>query len=104
MRNAETEAATDRRNRRIGEFIEGLGQGVGLGGLEDGRVVSIRIRFPTEAEPTTLLVVRASAEVGPRIAFIGAFSAGDALLAWRARAGAAGMKWREDIPWSERAG
>ena len=102
MRDSEAEEVQGRRHRRIGEFIDALGQGPGRGELLEGRLVTFRIRFSTEADPSTLLVVRCEAKDGPRIAFVGAYRAADAILAWRARSGAQGMKWREDVPWEQR--
>lgn len=104
MRDVEREAAAERRSRRIGEFIESLSGDQDLRGLTKGRLVGFQVRMPAEEEPSALLIVRALAEEGRRIAFVGAFSVGDAILAWRAREGGKGMKWREDIPWAERQG
>jgi hypothetical protein len=58
--------------------------------------------MPSEVEPSTLLIVRASAKGEKFIAFIGAFSVTDAILAWRARVLGDGLKWRVDVPWEGR--
>ena len=99
MRNAESEAVLGKRHARIGEFLDALGQGVGVRDLQEGRLISVRIRLPTEEEPSTLLVIRATAQRGGCVAFVGGFSVGDVVLAWRARMAGSGMKWREDKPW-----
>lgn len=85
----------------MGEFLESLGAGRGVGGLEGGRVLSIKVRLPTEVEPSVLLVVRATSAAGPRIMFVGAYDLGDAILAWRARSVAEGIKWRIDVSYEE---
>lgn len=102
MRDTKEEAVQERRAARLGEFIEVLGQGHGTEGLEDGTLKDIRVRFATEEEPSTLLIVRATSREGDHIAFVGAYSAADALLAWRAKDAGPGLKWREDVPWGER--
>lgn len=102
VRDVEAEARRAKRHARIGEFVCALSQGAGTRGLAEGVLVSVKARFPTEEEPSTLLVVRARSEEGAVIAFVGAYSLGDALLAWRARVSAGSMKWREDVPWEQR--
>ncbi len=102
MRDAEAEAALDKRHRRLGEFVDGMGKGVVVASLEGGALVSVKVRFPTEEEPSTLLIVRVLAEKGPLIGFVGAYGMGDALLALRARVLGKGVKWREDVPWGQR--
>jgi hypothetical protein len=102
MRDAEREADEARRSRRIGEFIESLEGSKGSASIEGDRLVGFQMRMPTEEEPSALLIVRVASEKGRRIAFVGAFSAADAMLAWRARVKAGKMKWREDVPWAER--
>lgn len=104
MRDGEAEEVEARRARRVGEFLAIVGTGRAAAPLEGGRVTAWRVRMPTEEEPSVLLVVRAVAGEEGHIAFIGAFSVTDALLAWRARATGSGMKWREDVPWGERSG
>lgn len=83
-------------------MIAAIGGGLGLGGLADGVLTGLSVRMPTEMEPGLLLVVRATTPNGKRIAFIGAYNLGDALLAWGKRSRAGRMKWREDLPWQER--
>lgn len=102
MRDADVEAGTLRANARIGEFMASLSEGRGVQGLPDGVLTGFRLRLPTEQEPSVLLVIRAESAEGRHIAFVGAFSVFDALLAWRSRCQGAAMKWREDVPWDER--
>lgn len=102
MRNVDAEASDEKRYVRIGEFVDRLGGRAGVESLEGGVLKSVRVRFPTEEDPSALLIVRASAEEGERIAFIGAYGCGDAILAWRAKDKAGRMKWREDVPWEDR--
>lgn len=104
MRDAREEAVQERRCRRVGEFLDAVGRGLDAVGLKNGTLTDIRIRLASEEEPSVLLIVRGYDEAGKHIAFIGAFSVVDALLAWRAKEGSKGMKWREDVPWSERGG
>lgn len=99
VRDAEEEAVEGRRSRRIGEFIEALGSGAGVARVAGWSLKELRIRFPTEEEPSTLLIVKAQSPAGGRIAFVGAYSAADAVLAWRKRCTTGGLKWREDLPW-----
>lgn len=102
MRDREAEEVEGRRHRRVGEFLEALIEGQGVGGLEGLVVTGFRVRLPTEEEPSCLLVVRAAAAGGDQIAFVGAYGICDAILAWRARSAACHMKWRDDVPWAER--
>lgn len=102
MRNAADEHKEGSRARRVGEFLEALEGVLPTAGLEGGRVTSLRIRLPTEAEPSTLLVVKASTEGGDFITFIGGYQVTDVILAWRARCTGGVMKWREDVPWEQR--
>lgn len=102
MRDIEKEAAADKRAARIGEFVEAWSAGDVLGGLAGGVLKDVRIRMPTEEDPGALVVVKASSDEGSRIAFVGAYNVGDALLAWRAKARAGSLKWREDVPWKQR--
>lgn len=102
MRDAKREETENARARRVGEVLGAVGTGQAAKGLEEGVVTGFRVRLPTEGEPSVLLIVRASAGSGKFIAFIGAYTVTDAILAWRARCLAGGMKWREDVPWDER--
>ena len=104
MRNASNEERAARRNRRIGELVEALGPESRPGWMGATEVTSIKIRFPTEAAPTTLLVIQANVEGNRKIGFVGAFSLGDALLALGARMREGSMRWREDVPWEQRQG
>lgn len=102
VRDVDKEAAEARRARRIGEFIDGLGSGAGVRGLANGVLVGVKIRFPTEEDPSTLLSIRALDGDEALIGFVGAYCLGDAVLAWWARIHRGSMKWREDLPWNER--
>lgn len=104
MRDADREKAEARESVRIGEFVKAIDEGAWVSGLEEGVLTGFSVRLPTEIEPSTLLVLKADAEGVGFVAFVGAYSLGDALLAWRARAAAGKMKWRENVPWGERAG
>lgn len=101
MRDQELELAQAKVNERVGEWIWALGQGHGARSLPGGVVSGFRLTLPTEADPMVLLIVKASGEKGQFIAFVGAPTATAALLAWRARERAGGMKWRVDKPWGE---
>lgn len=100
MRDIEAEAAEEKRAVSVGTFILQLTQGGGLGGLAGGVLKGFSVRMPTEEDPAVLLIVKAGSDKGPRVAFVGAYRLGDALLAWRARDRKGRMKWREDKPWS----
>lgn len=102
MRDAAQEAKEERKCKRVGAFIRALREGAGVRSLPEGVLTSVKVRFPTEEEPSTLLVVRASSGEGPRIAFIGAYDVGDALLAWMKRDEGQRMRWRKDLPWEQR--
>ena len=97
-------ASLERRYRKVGEFIEGLAGVLAAKGVQGGALTGITVRMPTEEEPSALLVIRATGAKGKRVAFVGAYTLGDAFLAWRAQALAGSIKWREDIPWSQRSG
>lgn len=102
VRDAEREAKDQRRHERVGEFLDAVAAGRGAEGLTEGRVTAIRMRLPSEEDPSTLLIVKVSSEEGDSIAFVGAFSLCDAILAWRARSEKGTMQWRDDVPWAER--
>lgn len=99
MRNVEAEEREAKRHRRIGEFIDSLGEGQGLGSLEGGILRGWKVRLPTEEDPGALLIVQAENEVGAFVAFVGGYRVGDVILAWRKRGQSGRMKWREDRPW-----
>lgn len=100
MRAQEDEARLDKRNRRAGEWLAALEVGRGLAGLTDGALWDIRFKLPQEEDPMVLMVVRATDAAGKRVAFMGAGTVVGALLAWRKLDGGAGLKWREDKPWT----
>lgn len=102
MRNIEEEAQEERRAVSLGTFIGRLGTGGGVEGLAEGVLTGFTVRMPTEEEPSALLVVKARTEAGKWVAFVGAYSLVDCMMAWRARERGAGLRWREDKPWGER--
>lgn len=102
MRDAEREQGAERRARKIGDWIGAIEGGLPTAGLEGGKLTGLQVRFPTEEEPSTLLIIKASSEAGKHIAFVGAYNLGDALLAWLARAKGDRVRWREDVPWGQR--
>ena len=102
MRDIDREAAQDKRCRRVGEFLEKMDNGLELVGLDGGVLTEVRLRLPTEEEPSTLLIVKGWDVNGRHIAFLGGFSVVAVLLAWRARRENKGMAWKEDVPWGER--
>lgn len=104
MRNEERERTWDKRMQRIGQWIQALSSGRGTNGLPGGELTGLTVRLPTADRPETLIVIRAAALGKRYVAFCGALELSDALLTWRAKDGAKGVKWREDVPWEERGG
>lgn len=102
MRNADMEARWARRLNNAAELLDSLLDGRGAKGIKGGVVTEVRLRLPTPDRVETLLVVKASDGVDGYIAFVGALNPVDALLTWRAKDGAGGLKWREDVPWTQR--
>lgn len=102
MRKAEAEQRLDARNRRVGEHLDRIDQGGPVTGLDDGVLTRMSIRLPTVDEPETFLVVKASSSTGDYVAFVGGLSIVQVMLMWRAKEQAAGLSWREDVPWAER--
>lgn len=101
MRSEELEQRWMKRVQRIGEFIESLGDGRGAKGVEGGVVDRITIRYPSREDPEAFVVVKVRAPGGKVVGFVGGLDVGAALLTWRAKDGAQGLKWREDRPWGE---
>ena len=104
MRNVDKERDWAKRLQRIGEWVEHLEKGLHPGGLEDGRVKEVRALLNTRDMGDTLLVIKAHDEAGDWVAFVGGRNLAEALLTWRQREGAKGLKWKEDRPWGERQG
>lgn len=102
MRKIDAEARVNTANRRVGEFLQGLTEGRGAEGVEDGKVTRLTIRLPTEDQPEALLVVKAEGSGGAFVAFVGGLGVCQALLVWGAKDRAGGLRWREDVPWDER--
>ena len=101
MRSIEGEGAVQKRWARVGEWLDALLAGHGRNPLEGVQLTEIRIRMPTEEDPMVLLIVKAAGATGKSIAFVGAGTPVQALLAWRKRDAGPGLKWREDKPWGE---
>ena len=102
MRDAEEEQAHHKLLAKVGEWVMALGAGRGCEGAAGGVLTEFRVRMPREDEPMALLIVKVTGEDAKYIGFIGAPTAEAALLAWRARDGKGGLKWRVDLPWGER--
>lgn len=102
MRNADREEAWNAANRRVGEWVETLGGGRQLPGLEGGVLDSISVRVPTEDRPEAFVVLKAHVGTDKFVAFVGALTVHQAFLTWRAKVAAGGLKWREDVPYGER--
>lgn len=100
MRNTDREAAWEKRVQRIGEWIEAIESGSGPKGLEDAKVVEVRCRLGAAGTGDTLLILKASGTAGEMVAFVGARNLAEAVLAWRQKESAGGLKWREDRPWT----
>ncbi|MCK4626632.1 MAG: hypothetical protein KAV00_15040 [Phycisphaerae bacterium] len=104
MRKADAEARVNAANRRVGEFLQALTQGRGASGILEGRVTRVTVMMPSEDRPEALLVVKATGDLGDRVAFVGGLDVVQAILVWAAKDSSKGLKWREDLPWSERKG
>lgn len=102
MRAIDREAQWLKSMQRLGEFIDSLDQQAGRGVPEGTELTAFNVRFPTEARPEALLVLKSSGEKGSYVAFVGGLTVTQALLAWRAKYEANKVRWREDVPWSER--
>lgn len=102
MRNTDLEERTNRANRKVGEFVDALNYGRGAQGLASGVVTGFTVKMPREGAPETLVVVKAENEDGKFVAFTGALTLQQAILIWAAKDRGNGLKWREDVPWSER--
>ena len=100
MRDGELEQVWTKRVSAIGEFMESIGKGRGVTGVPQGRVTRVTLRYPTEDRPEALVVVKVSGKDGDVVGFVGGLDVGTALLTWRAKDGAQGLKWRVDRPWS----
>lgn len=102
MRNAGAEERLNRKNRRVGEFLDAIARGLEPRGLEGAQVVRINIRLATQLSPEALVVVKAVSENGRHIGFVGGLDIVQALLTWRAKEAGPGLRWREDVPYEER--
>lgn len=99
MRDVEEEAGQDRRQARIGEFVEAIERGRGLKGLPGGVVNEVRMLTNKREAGDALLVVKASAGGERWVAFVGARNVGEAMLTWRQKDRGKGLRWRKDKPW-----
>lgn len=102
MRAVDREAAWLKGIQRLGEFVESLGADPGQGVPEGTRLVGFNVKLATAEQPEVLIILKASGESGAYVAFAGGLTLPQALLGWRARHLADGVKWREDVPWSQR--
>lgn len=102
MRDVSGEARLEKKHRRCGEFLAALTEGRGAEGVPDGTLTRITIRLPSEDDPETLWVVKATGSTGDKVAFIGGLDLCQALLTWAAKSGGKGLRWRDDIPWEAR--
>lgn len=102
MRSAEAEKRLNAVNRRVGELLDAVANGMEPKGLDEATLTRINIRLPTRDSPESLIVVKAVSEQGRHIAFVGGLDVVQAMLTWRAKEAGPGLKWREDVPWSER--
>lgn len=87
---------------RVGEWLEHVERTRRVEGLDKGVVLELRCRLNTGDEGDTLLTIKAQDETGKWVAFVGARNLVEAILTWRQKEGASGLKWRLDRPWSER--
>ena len=101
MRNQEREAAWAKRLVRAAEWLEAIEAGKGAKVLEDSTILEVRIKTSARPEGDTLMILKAAAGDQTYVAFVGARTIVEALLTWRQKEGAAGVKWREDRPWRE---
>lgn len=102
MRDIDKEAQVEKRDRLVGEWLRAVEFGRGVGGLQDGTLTSVRIKMPRGDDPSALLILKGSDEDGDHVAFIGGTSIYTLMLKWRAQDGTGAVRWREDIPWSQR--
>ncbi len=104
MRDVDAEAKRAREDRRVGEWLRALGEGAGLEGLDDGALTEIRIRMPRGDDPSALLIVKATDSTGDWVAFVGGVGPSSLMRKWRADNGGPGLRWKVDVPWSQRNG
>lgn len=102
MRQVDAEARLAKIHRRVGELLDSVGERMPIKGLVNARITRINIRTQTETDPGVLLVIKATGEQGDHIAFVGGLDIIQALLSWRAKEAGPGLRWREDVPWTER--
>lgn len=103
MRAVDREAAWQKSVQRLGEFMGSLEELVDQGTPPGTRMVGLTVRLSTEGRPETLIVLKASGEGGAWVAFVGALDLAQALHTWRAKVTARSIKWREDVPYVQRA-
>lgn len=101
MRAADLEKAWTKRMVRVGEWVAYLSTEGRLPGLEGAQLDEIRIRWGQPHRTDVLLVIKASVEEQRYVAFVGALTVADAMLAWRAKKMGGGLRWREDRPFGE---
>lgn len=103
MRSKDAEHRLDTRNRRVGELLDAICNGLEPKGLANGSVTRIKIKAPSRDDPEALVAVQATDGVGKHIAFVGGLDIIQALLTWRAKEAGGGLRWRPDVPWGERS-
>lgn len=101
MRNVKREAAWAKAMQNVGEFLDNLEDWEVPGQPEGTVLTGVSIRLPTADRPEVLIVLKASGEGGRFVGFVGGLDLTQAILVWRARWMAAGMKWRKDRPYGE---
>lgn len=99
MRSAEREKRWNTTNRRVGEWLETIGEDYSPPGIEGAELVSVLVRSPTRDRPECLLVLKARVGEDRFVAFIGGLTVNQAILTWRAKGLGRGLKWRKDTPW-----
>lgn len=102
VRQQDREQAWMKEMSRVGEWLEHVERTRRVEGLDKGVVLELRCRLNTGDEGDTLLTIKAQDETGKWVAFVGARNLVEAILTWRQKEGASGLKWRLDRPWSER--
>lgn len=95
-RNAETELIWMRRIEAAGKMLAAVDAGRGCKALTCGELDEIRILLPGEKRGDVLVVLKGHVGEQKFVAFVGGPDAVTAMLMWRAKETAAGVKWRED--------
>lgn len=102
MRAADREAEWLKSMQRVGEFLTLWDRPGGPGLPEGTELEGLSIKFPSGDRTDTLIILKASGDVGRFVGFMGGLTLTQALLTWRAKALKDVVKWREDVPFGER--